>query len=167
MAKESILSDNSNILRKLSGDSNANFVVVSIGGQTRRMYMIDIAGGPQILRTQLDIAVDGTPYYLIAGKGSGTFQCTFLEGPFQVCGGARIQDYSIMSSIDIMSDSLKNRRIKITTDASSPIIGNSSTQYKAIFNGVINTVTQTTQGYENGSVIVVSRIEAIGQWGNR
>lgn len=159
--------NNANLMHKMPGDSQGEFVTVDIGGKSRRIYMIDVAGGPQVLRTQVDISVDGTPYYLIAGKGVGSFQCTFLEGPFKTCTDTAVQDYSIMCNIDTMSKNLKNRRIRITTDTGlKSSSGRGSTLGRSIFNGVIHNIVQTMQGQDGGSIMVVSRIDAIGQWGN-
>ena len=160
-----VLNDNSNVLIG-SQKAGAKLVTVSIGGVTQPLYMIESAGGPQILRTQMDISADGTPYYLIAGKGVGSFECTFLEGPFQACSG-NVYSKSIMHSIDWLSQNIKNRRIIITTDTSKPLTGRATTKSKSIFRGVIQNIVQSIQSHGEGSVIIASKINAIGQWGNK
>ena len=58
---------------------------IGSGGTPVKFIMIDVSGGNQNARLQVDAAADGSLYAIGCKGGIGSYRMTFYDGPFADC----------------------------------------------------------------------------------
>lgn len=133
---------------------------IGSGGTPVKFIMIDVSGGNQNARLQVDAAADGSLYAIGCKGGIGSYRMTFYDGPFADCtnnGSVYAEPSSVVTKY-LSLETIPDRRasVYIYRDAtSSSLIGK--------FVGVLNNMaTQLVSA--NDVVYLQVQVDMLGAW---
>lgn len=132
---------------------------VFIGDVNQTFMAMQNCEGEQALRTQVDVAADGSPYIIVGGQGIGQQRLVFFDGPYAACDNAGSE--SILKTTLSMKD-LTSRKLSVNV-FSGGVRPGENLVVTGRFTGIVNNM-RISVADTNGGMFVVVTLSAIGAW---
>lgn len=134
---------------------------LQIGGDLFSGAMIDLSGGKQNARLQVEAAVTGDLYVLGCTGGIGSYSMTFMDGPYEKCSGVGETNLSVPDPI--MKKYIAMKDVKSRKATVYIYNGFDTSKLLGKFVGVLNNMA-TAIISEGNAVYLRVTVDMLGSW---